>query len=87
VADYSAPGVNTTRRVAYRPPISVSQFLLTLSVSYFKQTHWRRGQLYPYVGMGSLGTRLHRDCNAVGDAAKISPRIPSTLISRGVGRR
>jgi len=36
VADYSAPGLNTTRRVAYRPPITVSQFLLALSVSYFK---------------------------------------------------
>jgi len=23
-----------------------------------------------------LGTRLHRDCNAMGDAAKISPRVP-----------
>jgi hypothetical protein len=28
--------------------------------------------------MGSLGTYLHRDCNAMGDAAKISPRVPST---------
>jgi hypothetical protein len=28
--------------------------------------------------MGSLGTRLHRDCNAMGDAAKISSRIPSS---------
>jgi len=27
VADYSAPGVNTTCRVAYRPPIAVSLFL------------------------------------------------------------
>ena len=43
VADYSAPGVNTTRRVAYRPPITVSPFLLALSVSYFKQTVWRCG--------------------------------------------
>jgi hypothetical protein len=44
-ADYSAPGVNTTRRVAYRPLIAVSPFLLALSVSYFKQTLWRCGQL------------------------------------------
>jgi len=87
VADYSAPGVNTTRHVAYRPPIAVSPFLLALSVCYFKQTVWRCGQLWPYVGMGSLGTRLHRDCNAIGDAAKISPRVPSTLSSRSVGRR
>jgi len=63
VADYSAPGVNTTRRVAYRPPIAVSPCLLALSVSYFKQTLWRCGQLWLYVGMSSLGTRLHRDCN------------------------
>jgi len=27
--------------------------------------------------MGSLGTHLHRDCNALGDAVKISPRVPS----------
>ena len=45
VADYSAPGVNTTRRVAYSPPIAVSPFLLPRSVSYFKQTVWRCGQL------------------------------------------
>jgi hypothetical protein len=45
VADYSAPGVNTTRRVAICPPIAVSPFLLALSVSYCKQTLWRCGQL------------------------------------------
>jgi len=45
VADYSAPGLNTMRRVAYRPPIAVSPFVLALSVSYFKQTLWRCGQL------------------------------------------
>jgi len=33
VADYSMPGVNTTHRVAYRPPIAISPFLLALSVS------------------------------------------------------
>jgi len=38
VADYSAPGVKTTRRVTYRPQIAVSPFLPALSVSYFKQT-------------------------------------------------
>jgi len=37
--------------------------------------------------MGSLGTRLHRDCNAMGDAAKISPCVPSTFSSRSIGRR
>ena len=45
VADYSVPGVKTTRRVTYRPPIAISPFLLALSVSYFKQTLWRCGQL------------------------------------------
>jgi hypothetical protein len=36
VADYSAPGVNSTHRVPYRPLIAVSPFLPVLSVSYFK---------------------------------------------------
>jgi hypothetical protein len=40
VAAYSAPGINNTRRVAYRPPIAVSPFLLPLSVSYIKLTLW-----------------------------------------------
>jgi hypothetical protein len=33
VADFSAPGVNTRRGVAYRPPIAVSPFLLALKIS------------------------------------------------------
>jgi len=41
VADYSTRGLNTTRRVAYRPPIAVSPFLLALSVSNFIRTLWR----------------------------------------------
>jgi hypothetical protein len=45
VADYYMPGVNTTRRIAYRPAIAVSPFPLALSVCYFKQTLWRCGQL------------------------------------------
>jgi len=56
VANYSAPGVNSTRRVPYRPLIAVPPFLLILSVSYFKRSLWRCGQLWPYVRMGSLGT-------------------------------
>jgi len=84
VADYSAPGVNSTRRVPYRPLITISPFLLILSVSYIKRSLWRCGQLWPYVGMGSLGTRLHRDCNAIGDAAKISPRVPSTCVHNAI---
>jgi len=43
VADHSAPGVNSTRRVPYRPLIAVSPFLLVLSVSYFKRSLWRCG--------------------------------------------
>jgi hypothetical protein len=34
--------------------------------------------------MGSLGTPLHRDCNAMGDAAKISPRVPSTCAQNAI---
>ena len=36
-ADYSPPGINTTRHVAYHPPIAVSPCLLALSV-YMKYT-------------------------------------------------
>ena len=84
VADYSAPGVNTTRRVVYCPPITVSLSLRVLSVSYFKRSLWRCGQLWQYVGMGSLGTRLHRDCNAMGDTANISHRVPSTCAQNAI---
>ena len=45
VVAYSAPGVNTTHRVASRPLIAASQVLLSLSVSYFKRTLWCCGQL------------------------------------------
>ena len=86
VADHTAPGIKTTRCVTYRPPIAVLPFLLTLSFSCFNQTLWRCAQLWPYVGLGALGTRLHRDCNAMGDAATISPRVPSTLSSRRAGK-
>jgi len=34
--------------------------------------------------MGSLGTRLHRDCNAMGDVAKISPRVPPTCVQNPI---
>jgi hypothetical protein len=34
--------------------------------------------------MGSLGTRPHRDCNAMGDAAKTTPRIPSTCVQNAL---
>jgi len=78
VADYSAPSIKSTRRIPYRLLIAVSPFLRILSVSYFERSLWRCGQLWLYVGMGSLGMRLHRDCNAMGNAAKISPRVSST---------
>jgi len=84
VADYSAPGINSMRRVAYRPLITVSPFLLALSISYFKRKLWRHGQLWPYVRMGPLGTSLHWNRNAMGDTAKISPRFPSTCTPNGI---
>jgi len=34
--------------------------------------------------MGSLGTCLHRDFNAMGDAKKISPRVPSTCAQNAI---
>jgi hypothetical protein len=34
--------------------------------------------------MGSFGTHLHRDCNAMGDAAKISPHVPSTCAHNAI---
>jgi len=45
VADYSPPGVNTTHRVVYRPPIAVSLSLRVVSVAYFKRSLSRCGQL------------------------------------------
>jgi len=84
VAPYCAPSTSSTRRITYLPPIPLSPFLLVLSLSYFKQTLWLCGQLWPYVGMGSLGTDLHRDCNAMGDSAKSSPRVPSTCAQNAI---
>jgi len=86
VVDYAVAGVNTTCHVAYRPPIAVPPFFLALSVPYFEQRLCRCGQLWPYVGMGSLGTCLHPNCNAMGDAANLSLRVPSKLSWRSVGR-
>ena len=34
--------------------------------------------------MGSLGTRLHRDCNAIGDTVITSPRVPSTRVQNAI---
>ena len=84
VADYSSPSINTMRRVVYLRPIAVSPSLRVLLVSYFKRSPWRCGQLWQYVGMGPLGTRLHRDCNAMGDTANISPLVPSTSAQNAI---
>jgi hypothetical protein len=54
VADYSAPGVNTTHRAARRPPIAFSPFLLTLSVSYFQLILGLCGQLLLVLAMGPV---------------------------------
>jgi hypothetical protein len=72
------------RHVAYHHLFAVSPFLLALAVSYFKRMLWCCGQLLPYVGMGSYGTRLHRDCNAMGDAAKIFPCVPFTCAENSI---
>jgi len=45
VAACSGPGFNIMRRIDYRPPSVVLLFLLPLSVSYFKRTLWRCGQM------------------------------------------
>jgi len=43
------------------------------------------GQLWPYVAMGSLGTRLNRDCNAMGDGSeKTTPPFPSTCAQNAI---
>jgi len=84
VAADSAPGFNTTRHVAYCLPITVSPFLLALTVFYFKWILCCYGQLWPYIGMGSLDTPLHRDFNAKGDTVKISPCVPSTCVQNAI---
>ena len=83
-ADYSAPGINSMCRIPYRPLMAVSPFLLILSVSYCERSLSRRGQLWPYIGMGSLGARLHRNSNAMGDTVKISPHVPSACAQNAI---
>jgi len=84
LAAYSAPGINTTCRIAYCPPIAVWLFLLRLLVFYIICTLWLCGQLWPYVGMGGLGTHLYRDGNAIVDAATTSPCVPLTCVQNPV---
>jgi len=64
--------------------MNVSPFLYSLSVSYFKWSLWRCGQLWPYIGMASFSMRLHRHCNMIGDTARISPRVPSTCAQHAI---
>jgi len=84
VADYSAPGITSMRCVAYHPLMAISPCILVLVVSDSKQSLWRCGQLPPYVGMGSLGTHLHRDSNVIVDAVKIFPCVPSTCAQNAI---
>ena len=80
------PGSNSRCQAACTLLIAVSPFVLHLSVSNFKNRIWHCGQLWPYIGIGSLGTSLHWDCNAMGYKAKISPPDPWTLSLKSVGR-
>jgi len=80
VENYSPPCLSTTCQITYRSRIVVSLFLLGLLVSYHKRTLWCCGQLWPYVGMGSLGALLNPDCNAMRDVATISLCILSTCV-------
>jgi hypothetical protein len=51
VKGYNTPGINNTGPFAYCPLMAVSPFLLTLSDSYFEQTLWTCGILWPIVTM------------------------------------
>lgn len=62
LADSSAPGRNITCRVAYRPLVAVSLFLLTKLVSYFKWPLWRCGQLW------QMSEWVHWVCASIGIA-------------------
>jgi hypothetical protein len=77
-ATYDTPGIHTRCHVEYCPPIALSPILLPLLVSCFESTLWSGGQVELYIVMGSFCTRFHCDSNVMGDAVKISPRIPST---------
>jgi len=95
LAQSKTPWRRITLRPASIPPAGLhialrSTFCCLFSLCWSpisKKTLWGCDQLWPYVGMGSLGTHLHQDCNAMGDAAEISPSVPSTLSSRSVGGR
>jgi len=40
--------------------------------------------MWPQVEMGSLGIRLHRDCNTIGNTVKISSHVPSTSAQNAI---
>jgi len=81
---YTVHGINPTHRIAYRPPIAVSPYPLPLLVSYCKWALWCCGQPWPYVGMDSLGMRLHADGNTIGDAAKTSAQVSPTCTQNAI---
>ena len=61
--NYSVPGVNSMCHVTYPSPNAAALYLLALLASCFNQPLWLWSKLWPYIGMGSLGTHLHQDCN------------------------
>ena len=83
-ADYSAASMTLTGHIALRPLIAVPPVLHAVSVSDFRRTIWCCGQPWPCVGMGSLGTRLHRDGTAMGYSAIISPCVPCTYAQNAI---
>jgi hypothetical protein len=84
VPDYFAHIINSTHPVTYRPLIGVSLFLLMMSVTYFKRMIQRRGQLSPYIQLGSLGLSLQWDCDAISDFATIYSCVPSTCAQNAI---
>jgi hypothetical protein len=77
-------GVRDTSVADYHHPIAVWMCLRILSVSNFKRSLWSCGQLWHYVKMVTLGSRLHQDYNSMGDAANISPRVCSTCAPNAI---
>jgi len=82
VVHYSALGANTSRHIAFRPPITVSPCLLALSVSPCKRTLWRCGQLWPYVAIGLLGTSAKRKSVRNPDANLTATMVAFTSASK-----
>jgi len=81
-APHPAPIPRVALHVAL--PLQVHRFFSLCPSPILNEHSGVEGQLWPYVGMGSVGTHLHRDCNAMGDAAKPSPRVPSTCAQNAI---